>query len=191
MSKERIIWKFSLSRGPWWLRQYEPLIGITKQSVYKSNGKSLLTWSEIEDVLLDVKVNLNNLPLTYTEEDLKCSVLTLNFKILGRDIKLPDDSPEEKRWKRWVHEYFAVFRAGERESHNLNHKEKTVKLNISDVFMIKENKKNQRKWKIAIIDSIFMGKDNTIRSIRIRTRKNVNGIPSLHKKWIFHYGFLQ
>ena len=47
----------------------------------------------------------------------------------------------------------------ERESHNLSHKEKTVKINISDVFMIKEDEKNQRKWKIAIIDSIFMGKE--------------------------------
>ena len=48
--------------------------------------------------------------------------------------------------------------------------------------MIKEDEKNPRKWKITIIDSIFMGKDNTIRSIRIRTRKNVNEIPSLLKK---------
>ena len=75
----------------------------------------MLTWSELEDVLLDVEVKLNNRPLTYIEEDLKCSVLTPNFKILGRDIKLPDDSPEEKRWKRWLHEYFAAFRGGERE----------------------------------------------------------------------------
>ena len=97
MSKERIIWKFSLSRGQWWVGQYERLIGLTKQSLYNSIGKLLLTWSELEDVLLDVEVKLNNRPLTYIEEDLKCSVLTPNFKILGRDIKLPDDSPEEKR----------------------------------------------------------------------------------------------
>ena len=97
VSKERIIWNFSLSRGPWWVGQYERLIELTKQSLYKSIGKSLLTWSELEDVLLNVEVNLNNRPLTYIEEDLTCSVLTPNFKILGRDFKLPDDSPEQKR----------------------------------------------------------------------------------------------
>ena len=80
------------------------MIGLTKQSLYKSIGKSLLTRSELEEVLLDVEVNLNNRSLTYIEEDLECSVLTLNSMILGRDIKLPDDSSEDKEvsdnWKK-------------------------------------------------------------------------------------------
>ena len=56
--------------------------------------------------------------------------------ILGRDIKLPDDSPKEEEvsnnwkkrqryvnkckeaaWKRWVHEYLTALR-----KHNLSHK---------------------------------------------------------------------
>ena len=108
--------------------------------------------------------------------------------ILGRDIKLPDDSPEEKEvsdnwkkrqryvhkcketaWKRWVHECLAALR----ERHNLSHKEKPVKININDVVMIKGGKKNRGKWKIGIIENIFVVKDNTIRSIRIHTGKNV------------------
>ena len=108
--------------------------------------------------------------------------------ILGRDIKLPDDSPEEKEvsdnwkkrqryvhkcketaWKRWVHECLAALR----ERHNLSHKEKPVKININDVVMINGDKKNRGMWKIGIIENIFVGKDNTIRSIRIHTGKNV------------------
>ena len=85
-------------------RQYERLIGLTKQSLYKSIGKSLLTWSELEGELLDVKVNLNNRLLTYIEEDSEYSVLTPNSVILERDIKLQDDSPEEEEvsenWKK-------------------------------------------------------------------------------------------
>ena len=46
LSKKRIIWKFNLSRAPWWGGQYERLVGLTKQSLYKSTDKSLLTWSE-------------------------------------------------------------------------------------------------------------------------------------------------
>ena len=64
----------------------------------------MLTRSELEEVLLDVEVNLNNRSLTYIEEDLECSVLTPNSMILGRDIKLPDDSSEDKEvsdnWKK-------------------------------------------------------------------------------------------
>ena len=39
--------------------------------------------------------------------------------------------------------------------------------------MIKGDEKNRGKWKIGSIENIFMGKDNTIRSIRIPTGKNV------------------
>ena len=89
----------------------------------------MLTRSELEEVLLDVEVNLNNRSLSYIEEDLECSVLTPNSMILGRDIKLPDDSSEDKEvsdnwkkqqkyvnkckeaaWKRWVHKFSASLR---------------------------------------------------------------------------------
>ena len=83
-NKERIIKKFNLSRAPWWAGQYQFLTGFTKQSLYKSIGKSLLTWSELEEVLLDVEVSLNHQPLTYIEEDLEYSMLTTNSMIFWR-----------------------------------------------------------------------------------------------------------
>ena len=39
--------------------------------------------------------------------------------------------------------------------------------------MIKGDKKNRRKLKIGIIENIFVGKDNTIISIRMPTEKSV------------------
>ena len=98
----------------------------------------MLTWLELEEVLLDIEVNLNNRPSPCIEEDLEYSVLIQNSFILERHIKLPDESPEEeevddnwKKWerylnkcneetlKRWVHEYLIALR----ERHNLSHKE--------------------------------------------------------------------
>ena len=38
--------------------------------------------------------------------------------------------------------------------------------------MIKEEEKNCVKWKIRIIENIFMGKRITIRSVKIRTGKS-------------------
>ena len=141
----------------------------------------------IVEVLLSVKVDLNNWPLTYIEEDSEYSVLTPIFMILGWDIKLTDNAPEEEEvkdnwkkrlryvhkckeaaWRIWVHKYLATLR----ERHNLNHKEKPVKIDINNVVMIKWDEKNRGKWKIGIIQNIFMGKDNTIRSIKIRTEKD-------------------
>ena len=48
-----------------------------------------------------------------------------------------------------------------------------MKINISDAVMIKGDEKNCGKWKIGIIENIFMGKDNIIRSVRIRTGKSI------------------
>ena len=146
----------------------------------------MITWSELEDVLLDVEINLRIWPLTYTEGDLDYSVLTPDSMTLGRDIKVLYGSLEEKEvsdnwekrhvhkckeaaWKWWVHEYLAALR----ENHNLSHTDKLVKININDEVMIKEDDKNCKKWKIRIIENNFMVKDNTFRSNRIRTGKSV------------------
>ena len=148
----------------------------------------MLTWSELEDVLLDVEINLRIWLLTYIEGDLDYSVLTPDSMTLGRDIKVLYGSLEEKEvsdnwekrqrylhkckeaaWKWWVHEYLAALR----KKHNLSHTEKLVKININDEVMIKEDDKNCKKWKIRIIENDFMVKDNTFRSNRIRTGKSV------------------
>ena len=34
------------------------LIGLTKPNLYKSIGRSQLTYNELEDILLDVEINL-------------------------------------------------------------------------------------------------------------------------------------
>ena len=56
--QKNVKWKFILSRAPWWGSQYERMVGIN--SLYKSIGSSNLTWSELEEVLLDVEVTINN-----------------------------------------------------------------------------------------------------------------------------------
>ena len=158
------------------------------------------TWSEIEE--LGVEVNLNNRPLTYIEEDLQYSALTPNSMIFRRDVKLPDDSPEEKEvsdnwkkwqryvykckeaaWKWWVHKYLLTLP----DRHNLSYKEEPVKININDVLMIKGDVKNCEKWKTRIIENIFMGKDNKIRSTRICTRKSIIERPiQLYIQWSYN-----
>ena len=47
-----------------------------------------------------------------------------------------------------------------------------MKININDVIMIEGDEKNCGKWKAGVIENISKGKDKTITSIRIRTRKS-------------------
>ena len=48
-----------------------------------------------------------------------------------------------------------------------------MKINITNVVTIKGDEKNRGEWKIEMIENVFIGKDNTIRSIGIRTGKSV------------------
>ena len=69
LTKENINWKFNLTKAPWWGGHFERLIGVIKQALYKSLGRTSLRWSELQEVLLDVEINMNNRPLTYIEYD--------------------------------------------------------------------------------------------------------------------------
>ncbi|XP_046851869.1 uncharacterized protein LOC124445205 [Xenia sp. Carnegie-2017] len=71
-----IKWQFNLSRAPWWGGQFERLIGIVKQAMYKTIGGANLKWEELCEVILDVEVQINRRPLSYVEDDVQLPVLT-------------------------------------------------------------------------------------------------------------------
>lgn len=68
LAKMNIKWQFNLSRAQRWGGQFERMFGIVKQAFNKSVGNGTLTWTELQDVLLDVEVALNNRPLSYVED---------------------------------------------------------------------------------------------------------------------------
>ena len=63
--------------------------------MYRIIEKAQLTWTELEEVLLDIEKILNNRPLTYIEEEIDYPILTPNSLILGRDVSFPDAAPHE------------------------------------------------------------------------------------------------
>ena len=44
--KKEIQWKFNLSRAPWWGGQFERMIGLVKQCLYKTTGRANLSQKE-------------------------------------------------------------------------------------------------------------------------------------------------
>ena len=137
-------------------------------------------------VLLDVEVNLNNRPLTHIEDDFQYPILTSNSILLDRDTVMLEEDPEEEddrnswkkcrkyvvrckdaAWRRWKRKYLTSLR----ERHNMTHKTKVVKIDIGDVVMIKGQDKTRGKWKIGIVNELYRGKDQEIRSVQIMTVK--------------------
>ena len=85
--------KFNLSRARWWGGQFERMVGLVKRALNKTVGNSMLTWGELQDVLLDVEVTMNNRPLSYVEGDIQLPILTLNLLQSGHPNLLPETEP--------------------------------------------------------------------------------------------------
>ena len=93
LAKHGIKWKFNLSRASWWGGQFERLVGVMKQALYKTIGHGNLRWKELEEVLLDVETTVNNRPLSYVEDDVEMPILTPNAMQFGQPTQIP--IPEE------------------------------------------------------------------------------------------------
>ena len=177
-----INWRFNLSRAPWWGGQFERMVGLVKQTLYKNVGRASLTWDELADLLQDVELTLNNRPLGYVEDDVQMPVLTPNIMLFGQpNITLEETNGEiddrdlrrrarylneckKKIWNRWSNEYIR----GLRERHNLLHHGKTNALKIGDVMMIKGDEKNRGHWKLGIVKELITGRDGVIRGAKLR-----------------------
>ncbi len=108
-----------MAKSPWWGGIYEPLIQELKKTLYKTLGKTHLTFHQLQTVILDIERNVNNRPLTYVGEE---EILTPNNVILwGQNaytiepeaLDEEETSRVQKRlelarqhaWSRWRKEY--------------------------------------------------------------------------------------
>ena len=187
LGRRDIVWQFNLSRAPWWGGQFERLVGLVKQTLYRSIGKTSLIFEELEEVLLDVEQTLNNRPLSYVEDDIQLPVLTPNILFFGQNNLIPSEEEsylvekgdlrkrfkyvkkcKENVWSRWTNEYLK----GLRERHSMKYgKQSEVK--IGDVVIVKSDVRNRGKWKLGVITNVFPGNDGVIRAVELRAENGV------------------
>ena len=94
-AKQRIHWQFNLSRASWWGGIFERMISMVKTALYKAVGSAKLTFSELQEVVLDIQIVLNNRPLTYCEDDIEMPLLTPNLMIFGKSNYLLNEDPSD------------------------------------------------------------------------------------------------
>ena len=94
LAHQSITWQFNLSRALWWGGQFKRMVGLVKRALYKSNRGAILTWSELEEVILDVEITLDDRPLTYLEDDVQLPNLTPYAMMFGQPNQLPEDGPD-------------------------------------------------------------------------------------------------
>ena len=178
-----IEWRFNLSRAPWWGGQFERLIGVFKNAFRKSVGNGTLSWTELEEVVLDIEVTMNNRPLNYLEEDVELPVLTPNSILHINPSYLPELEghriPErdlrkrakfllkckQAMWDRWTREYVRSLR----EQHRLTGAKETPHPSLGDVVIIKEDQKPRNVWKLAVVKRLITGRDGVVRAVQLKT----------------------
>ena len=194
LQQHDIIWKFNLSRAPWWGGQFERLIGIVKSAMYKVIGGATLTWSELSEVLLDVETQINRRPLSYMENDVQLPTLTPSSFLFQRTNQLPEEEPwrieeenlrkrakylitcKDNLWKRWQREYLTALR----ERHNLIHKTAKYHIKTGEAVIVRTDDKNRGKWPLAIVQQLFPGPDGHIRAVQLRTKNGILERPVQH-----------
>ena len=194
LAHQGILWKFNLSKAPWWGGQFERMVGLVKGALRKSIGKSLLTFAELKEILLDVEVTLNNRPLSYVEDDIQMPLITPESMMRPQSNLLPELEPhleetvplrkrakylkrcKDAMWRRWTSEYLR----GLRERHNLKHKGSSGVVKKGEVVIIKGDEKDRNHWKLGIVEELMPGKDGVVRAVRLREGRNRLERPVQH-----------
>ena len=178
LAKQDISWRFNLSKSPWWGGMYERLIQDVKKTLYKTLGRTNLSYEHLEAVIIDIEKNLNNRPLTYLESDGgEEQVLTPNMLMWGQNAHpLEEDEDEDEisalnkrlketknhAWRRWRHEYIHSLL----ESHRINRKTAKVP-EIGEIVLVVGDEKNRGHWKKGKVIQHIQGKDGVVRGVSL------------------------
>ena len=57
LAKQHTRWQFNLAKSPWWGGIYERLIRDIKKTLYKTMGRSNLTFEHFEAVVMDIETS--------------------------------------------------------------------------------------------------------------------------------------
>ena len=179
LAKQEISWKFNLSKSPWWGSMYERLIKDLKRALFKTVGKSLLSFNQFETVVMDIERHMNNRPLTYVEGDNEESqVLTPSMIMWGKNCHILEDIDVEENdltkmqrrlnnarehvWRRWKKEYLHSLMGVHRIT-----KSNTCIPKLGEIVLVLGEEKNRGKWKKGKVVSHVKGRDGVVRGVTL------------------------
>ena len=149
-----LIRKFSAPLAPWWGGCWERLIRSVKSSLQKSLGKSLVTRSQLENVLHEIEACINSRPLIYigeTDNPLTPSHFSLDRSTPMNSVNTGDFSGEvndliprdesqshyfDMFWDIWREEYI-------RNLPPMNLKKPNYDLKIGSVVLVRNETKSR------------------------------------------------
>ena len=188
-------WKFIPKRAPWFGGFWERMVGLTKTSIKKILGRSLINLETLQTIITEVETILNDRPLTYVTSDPLDYPLTPSKLLYGRRISslpYPDDKRDiqveinheslNKRsthqalllsqfWSKWKQEYLTSLREYQR-----NNGKSITAIRKGDVVLVHDDSP-RNKWTLAIVEELNKGRDDVTRSAVIRTNTGFTTRP--------------
>ena len=194
--KRRVKFHQIPKRAPWWGGMWEVMVGVTKRTLKKVLGRSLLELRELETLLKEVQAVVNDRPLTYVSADpLDLAPICPSQLVLGHrvtelphasisadDIHDPDYSndPDQvtraQRRRSLLYGHFITrfkqdYLPALREQHIYKNKRKTpFTETVSEGQVVQIHEDGPRVgWKCAVITGLIRGPDGQVRAAELRT----------------------
>ena len=194
---KRIRFLYIPARSPHWGGVYERLIGLTKTSLKKILGRSLVTLQELHTLIKEIQAILNDRPLTTLNADLNdLQPLTPSHLLFGFHITaLPHLSLDTAEYDPSFGDANAISRAQQRRTFLYNafkqrfqkeylsllreiHSYQTKKshaaenvVQVGDVVLIADDDMPRHRWELGVVEKLLTGADHLCRSVAIRTSK--------------------
>jgi hypothetical protein len=194
-------WKFIPVNAPHFGGAWERMIGLTKGSLRKVLGRSMISSIELSTILCEIESLINDRPLTYVSDDVGDNPLTPSHLLCGRRIRalanngvdlelLTDPDYASKNlftrrylrvrklldvfWARWKSEYLTSLRERHCNVNNSN-----PSLRPGSVVLIC-NKDNRNNWKLGRIVELNIGSDGIVRSALLKTKNGLTSHPIIN-----------
>lgn len=187
-------WKFILARAPWWGGWWERMIRSVKLSLRKSIGVKCLSRNELETTLHEIEACINSRPLTFVGEELNEHPLSPSHFLIGRTAGFQVEGDKnslpcslkireqlrtqqlEKFWKIWSDHYIKNLPP------TVKGFTQNCKIRKGSLVLIREDNIPRMSWPIARVLEVYPGKDNIVRSVKVKTSRGVilRPIQKLH-----------
>jgi len=206
LAGRNVQWTFIPKRAPWFGGFYERMVGVTKTVLKKILGKRMLSWDELNTIVVETEAVVNDRPITYaaayhdeliplspsmllhgrpmstlpyldvSKEDLEDTDYGNSESVL-QDRSRKMDELSKELWRRWKEEYLPTLREFHINNANRQKGGTTNTIKEGDVVLVHEDNKKKVMWPLAVVTKLKVGNDGLVRSAEIRMKGGTSNRP--------------
>lgn len=184
LEKFRINWKMIPPRAPHFGAIWEANIKSLKTHLYRVIGNQLLTYEELQTVLVQIECIMNSRPLSVITSDPDPEVITPAHFLMSTPLrylpasslsdtcknlvrrKLLLDSMVNSYWKKWHIEYLHTLQTRQKWQNN-DHP-----IAVGTVVLIGQDDAPALSWPLGVITEVYPGTDGIVRVAKVKTKNS-------------------